>query len=186
MTIKCKIQFLRHLLVIREQLLRMAGAINMITPHAAVFVNNTCMFCCMHESGAADLPWCHILYFTLNLSMISALLSHVKSMLKGTTLNQAASAWILALFQHKISYQVDGSQRSLCYPSMNMCFGLVIIQSSSEPACLMRLVRLHQFGDKQCLLDLKNHLSFCLSGGHSLINLDSNVQTQKLTDDYCK
>lgn len=37
--------------------------------------------------------------------MIPALLSHVKSMLKGTTLNQAAPAWILALFQHKLSYQ---------------------------------------------------------------------------------
>lgn len=122
MTIKCKIQFLPHLLVIRDQLLRMAGAINMITPHAAVFVNNTCTFCCMHESGAADLPWCHILYFTLNFSMIPGLLSHVKSMLKGTTLNQAAPAWILALFQHKLSYQVDGSLRCLRYPSMNMFF----------------------------------------------------------------
>lgn len=57
---------------------------------------------------------------------------------------------------------------------------------ASERACLMRLVRIYQFGDRQCLLDVKNHLLSSLSGGHSLINLNSNVQTQKCTDDYCK
>lgn len=63
--------------------------INLITSHAAVFVNNISMLCCMHGSEGIELPCCHILYFTLHVLMIPTLLLGVESMLKGTTLKHA-------------------------------------------------------------------------------------------------
>lgn len=53
--------------------------LNLITPHAVVFVNNISMLCCMHGSGGPELPWCYILHFTLHLLMIPILLLDVES-----------------------------------------------------------------------------------------------------------